>query len=379
MSRPATAGSRPAARRNKALAASMVMLVLGASACAGGVGGASTANSPKAAPSTIPELKPGQQVDITFESYNLIKIGVWTDAVGTLVAQFEKLHPNIHVKAQPPTGSGFANGDFLSSIRSEALAGNPPDVGQVTFNGLDFAASGMGAKPIGELVGQQALQASYGGAHPFAPKAEALGVIGGHTYAVPYVFSTPVLWINATLFKAAGLDPAQPPATWEQAKADALAIAQKTGKGGIYLDCTTKGSGDWCFQSLVDSAGGSVMSADRKQLSFAGAGAIKAVSMAQDLVKSGASPTLSQSQAWEDFSRGNLGMMLETSALQGTFLASAQAGNWTLAAAHEPASAAAPWCRPTPAPACRSSPPTRPSGAPPGNWSSTSPATRPTR
>lgn len=327
-----------ALRRPAGLAATMLALGLTAAACGNGT---TSASSTTAKTSIIPELKPNQQVSITFESYNLTR-PTWTTAIDGLISQFEAAHPNIHVKPQAPSGNGVATGDYLSSVRSEILAGNAPDVAQVTFNGLSFAATGLRAKPIDELVGQAAVAANYGGTHPFAPTATALGVINGHTYAVPYVFSTPVLWINANLFKAAGLDPAKPPATWAEAKTDALAIVKKTGKGGLYLDCTTKGSGDWCFQSLVRSAGGNVMSADGKQLTFAEAPAVAAVTMAQDLVKSGATPNLSQAQAWEDFSRGGLGMLLETSALQGTFLAASAAGKWNLSAAQEPGFGATP-------------------------------------
>ena len=46
-----------------------------------------------------------------------------------------------------------------------------------------------------------------------APKALKLGVLDGKTYALPYTISTPILFYNADLFKAAGLDPQRPPQT----------------------------------------------------------------------------------------------------------------------------------------------------------------------
>ncbi|WFR73975.1 hypothetical protein P9209_11210 [Prescottella defluvii] len=49
-----------------------------------------------------PELDPNQNVQITFESYNLTQAGPWTDAINGLIADFEAAHPNIDVKAQPP-------------------------------------------------------------------------------------------------------------------------------------------------------------------------------------------------------------------------------------------------------------------------------------
>ncbi len=158
----------------------------------------------------------------------------------------------------------------------------------------------------------------------------------GKTYAVPYVFSTPVLWFNKTLFTQAGLDPANPPKTWAEVKTAALAIKAKTGGDGIVVDCLTKAAGDWCFQSLVRSAGGRVMSADGTKLSFADTPAVEAVSMAADLVHSGVMPNLDQQQAFKAFSSGRLGMILETSAVQALFMAGAKANSWELDATNEP-------------------------------------------
>ncbi|MBL7524454.1 ABC transporter substrate-binding protein [Frankia sp. CNm7] len=306
---------------------------------AGATGGASAgdgapADAAAGAAATIPELGPDQKVTITFESYNLANTGTWKPVIEGLLADFAKEHPNITVKAQPPQSASA--GDFVGSIKTQALAGNPPDVAQITFNALDFAATALRAKPIDTLVGKDALAGAFGGEHPFAPAAKPLGDLDGHTYAMPYVFSTPVLWINATLFKAAGLDPANPPKTWDEVKAAALAIKEKAGKDGVYLDCTTKAAGDWCFQSLVRSNGGQVISDDRRTLAFGDDAAVGAVEMAADLYESGATPNFSQAQAMDAFAKGNLGMILETSALQGMFIGGAQSAGWELTAAAEP-------------------------------------------
>ncbi|ADP82691.1 ABC transporter substrate-binding protein [Pseudofrankia inefficax] len=323
-------------------AAGLALLSCLAAACA--TGGTTTTGTAAGATSragaTIPELTADQKVSITFESYNLANTGTWKPVIEGLIADFEKQYPNITVKAQPPTSA--TAGDFVGSIKTEALAGNPPDVAQITFNALDFAATALAAKPLDSLVGTDAVKANFAGTHPFAPAATTLGDLNGHTYTMPYVFSTPVLWINASLFKAAGLDPTKPPTTWDEVRTDALAIKQKAGKDGVYLDCTTKGAGDWCFQSLVRSNGGQVISADRKSLTFDQPAAVGAVSMAADLYKSGATPNFSQAQAMDAFTKGDLGMMLETSALQGAFIAGAQAGHWDLTAAAEPGFGTAP-------------------------------------
>lgn len=305
--------------------------VLALAAC--GVGAPSTAGSTAPAP----ELAPGQKVEITFESYNLSQAGTWTDTFTELLAEFSREHPNITVKAQKPQGTS-ANGieNAVPSVQAQLVTGTPPDVAQLGFGDLDFTVHQLGAKPLDDLVGRAAVDANFDGEHPYAPTARTLGDWQGKTYGVPFVFSTPVLFYNASLFTMAGLDPARPPQTWAEVKTAAQAIKARTGRDGSYVDCLTQVAGDWCYQALVGSNGGSVISEDRSRLTFADPAAVGAVAMAQDLVTSGASPKLSQAQAYPQFARGEMGMLLESSSLQGTFQKGA-AGKWDLRAAPMPA------------------------------------------
>ena len=314
------------------------VLALTTSACA--IGG-STENAP--AVQRAPELAPGQQVSIVFESYNFGQAGAWTDTFNELIGQFQQEHPNIKVTAQKPQGaSPNPASDTISSIQSQMTTGTPPDVAQLGFSELDFTVNQLQAKPLDDLVGRDAVQANFQGArHPYAPTARVLGDWEGRTYGVPFVFSTPVFYYNASLFQQAGLDPARPPATWAEVEQAALAIKAKTGKDGAYADCLTKIAKDWCFQSLVRSNGGRVISPDRGQLTFADAPAVEAVRTARTMVDSGATPKLGQRQAYEGFARGDLGMILETSAIQGTFEKGAK-GKWDLRAAPMPSFGAKP-------------------------------------
>ena len=317
------------------LLAPLVVASLALAGC-GGLG-STTAAPPTTAQSQIPELAADQQVSIVFESYNFGQAGAWTDTFNELIAKFGQKFPNIKVTAQKPQGnSPNPAADTISSVQSQLATGNPPDVAQLGFSDLDFTIHGLGAKPLDDLVGKDAVQRNFDGAeHPYAPTARTLGNWDGKTYGVPFVFSTPVLYYNASLFTQAGLDPAAPPETWAQVKDAALAIKGRTGKDGVFVDCLTKIAKDWCFQSLVRSNGGRVISEDRRSLTFAEEPAVRAVAMAQDLVNSGAHPKLSQQQGYEGFARGEVGMILETSAIQGTFIKGAK-DKWDLRATTSP-------------------------------------------
>jgi ABC-type glycerol-3-phosphate transport system substrate-binding protein len=63
------------------------------------------------------------------------------------------------------------------------------------------------------------------------------------------------LTYNRTLFKAAGLDPDQPPTTWDEVRADAKTIAEKTGVAG-YAEMATQNTGGWQLTTSTYALGG---------------------------------------------------------------------------------------------------------------------------
>ncbi|MGE5171987.1 MAG: sn-glycerol-3-phosphate ABC transporter substrate-binding protein UgpB [Rudaea sp.] len=94
-------------------------------------------------------------------------------------------------------------------------AGNPPQIVQVFEVGTATMMAAKGAvKPVYQLMAEQK--------EPFNPKAY-LGAVysyyadtSGHLISMPFNSSTQVLYINDDAFKKAGLDPNNPPKTWEE-------------------------------------------------------------------------------------------------------------------------------------------------------------------
>ncbi|MBM9468872.1 ABC transporter substrate-binding protein [Nakamurella leprariae] len=298
-------------------------------AAAGGGSGSGTAGA-------APTLTPGEPVTITFETYNLLNAGPWTDTINGLVADFEAEHPDIDVTAQAPQG-GLAN--LTGSVQQQLVAGNPPDVAQLGFGDRRFAAESLGAVNFNQVFGDEAVTTQFDGSdgqHPFHEKTRAMGDIDGDTYGMPYVFSTPVLWYNADLFRAAGLDPEQPPTTWAAFKEDALAVTAASEADGGYLACLGSGAGDWCLQGVIRSNDGRVLAEDGSTIAWGEDGSVGALGMWQDLVTSGASPDMDTTDAQEAFQTGKLGMFLQTSAVQSALSAAAE-GHFELRAAQMPA------------------------------------------
>lgn len=285
--------------------------------------GASTADSPT--PTAAPELT--EEVTIRFENYNLAAAGPGRDATMKLLEAFEAEHPLITVETSATTSE-----EMFPSLQAQVVAGDPPDVAQLLLREWDQNVENLPVADLESVVGEDELAAHLEGEHPFHPRATALTVRDERTYGLAYVFSTPTLFYNADVFRAAGLDPDDPPTTWDEVATAAETIGDATEADGIYIACIEL---DWCTQGLVRSNGGRVMTEDRSEITWAGPESLEVFSFWQDLVTSGAHVDMSGADAQDAFAVGNLGMFLQTSAVQGSLLQSAE-GNWELRATGMP-------------------------------------------
>ncbi|MGW2959211.1 ABC transporter substrate-binding protein [Streptomyces sp. NPDC001220] len=190
-------------RRALALAAA-AFLALPLSACGSGEdGGGSTDASGKV------------EGDITFQTWNLR--ANFKSYFEGLVADFEKKYPDTHVKWIDQPAEGYAD-----KISADAAGGTLPDVVNVSPDlvaplakaGLALDLDKAAAKYRPEYL--DGAWASHG----------IPGTSG--TYAFPWYLNTGPLFYNKALFKQAGLDPAQPPRTYDDLFADALKMAQKS-------------------------------------------------------------------------------------------------------------------------------------------------------
>jgi multiple sugar transport system substrate-binding protein len=218
---------------------------------------------------------------------------------------------------------------MTTRMQADLAAGRTPDLGQLVFNDLDHIIRNFGVKALQDIVPPAEWKAHTAG---MVPNGLQLAAYEGKMYGLAFTFSTPVLWMNADLLKAAGVDPARPPATWPEVKAAALAV-RKTGKEGFYGSFYTQF--DWALQGLILSNGGRVLSKDRRQLTFGERPAAQAIEMLRDMVESGAHTQLADTDALDAFRGGRLGMILTTSAYQRSFMNAAQ-GRFELRAAKMP-------------------------------------------
>lgn len=263
-------------------------------------------------------------VTISFYNYNLASAGIGREATLELIAAFEKANPSI--KVEPVAAP---SNEVLSRVQADMVAGLEVDVAQLVFRDLIYAAEQLGAQPLQDVAGDELAAHAEG----FVPAGLALGEVDGKTYGLAYVFSTPVMFINRDLFREAGLDPDQPPRTWDEVKAAGKAIAEKTGKHGFFPGAYGPADGTFVYQSIVMSNGGKVREGNK--LTFAEADQADAVAMLRDLMDAGVHARIDVGAHLDTFQSGNLGMFLYTSAVLRAFEQAAE-GNFELGMAPMP-------------------------------------------
>ncbi|MGW8482585.1 ABC transporter substrate-binding protein [Microbacterium sp. NPDC055903] len=299
---------------------------------AAALAGCATSTAATTASGSLVPLSEDDEVTITFESYNLANAGIWSDTITGLVDEFMAEHPNITVETQPSSSASTAG-----SVQQQLLAGGAPDVAQLTFNELDFAATTLGAQDLTALIGQEGLDEAFGGEYPYHERAKVLADWDGSTYGIPYVFSTPVLWINETMFEEAGLDPATVDlSTWDAVESVGEQITAATGEPSVSVTCTVNG-GSWCMQGLFLSHGAQVLSDDRSTIEFGSDAAIDTVQVFRDMFDAGVLANQDSVSMYEAFAQGKTAIHVNTSALQGAFMGGAESGGWTLNARTLPA------------------------------------------
>jgi multiple sugar transport system substrate-binding protein len=135
-------------------------------------------------------------------------------------AAFAKTYPNITVEKQ-----SYDYNTILDKIRTAALGKAAPMVARLTLLWApELAAKGFLNELRPEDVGLPTAE--------FWPGAMKSVTWKGKIYGVPTNNETMALIWNAQLFEQAGLDPAKPPATWDELVAFSRIIKEKTGKFG---------------------------------------------------------------------------------------------------------------------------------------------------
>src|SRR5262249_37026975 len=134
-----------------------------------------------------------------------------------------------------------------------------------------------------------------------------LGQIKGRQYGMGFSLSTPIIYYNADLVRKAGGDPDRFPTTWEGIFELARKIDRPQDKvSGFQFDWDI--TGNWMWQALVFSNGGTMLTADEKKVAFDGPAGKVGIETLGRMVTEGTMRDVAQSVSLQDFTSGTMGI-----------------------------------------------------------------------
>lgn len=223
--------------------------------------------------------------------------------VGEMTEKFNELHPTITVEAI--YSGGYA--ETLQRAVTASMGGNPPDLAILTPADT-WAGISLGIlAPVTDLVAEE------GGDEFLAPFYDAFVndtyILGEH-YGLPFQKSTPILYYNREHFEAAGLDPNQPPETWDElveyAKQLTVREDGRVQRWGVQLP-----SHSWIYSALAMQAGGTYHNVEGTETYVNSPEFVEALQFMVDLVHThGVMPaSRDYGSAGADFVSGQTSMM----------------------------------------------------------------------
>jgi len=194
-----------------------------------------------------------------------------------LVTKFEAAHPDITVNLQVTTTDGLPQ-RVLTALQSGAA----PDVIDVQHAWVNGYAQNNLVIPLDDVLTDR---------EDYVPAALDYVTFDNKLWGIPYRIESLAVIYNKTHFKEAGLDPENPPQTWDELVAAATALT-KDGRSGFAI--TGGGEvGNTIFRSMpfMWMNGGGILSDDGTQVLVNSPETVAAVQFYTDFYTKGLSPS----------------------------------------------------------------------------------------
>jgi ABC-type glycerol-3-phosphate transport system substrate-binding protein len=190
-------------------------------------------------------------------------------AVNALVDGFNKSQERFEVTAKMVGTYPEANTQIIAALRAK----NAPVLFQAEIGFFPRLAEDNVLVDMAPF--EKTLEPAV--ARDFFPAIWNYGVYEGKRFGLPWNASTPVLFYNASQFRAKGL---KPPTTWTEFATLAKALSSRNTKGFLAI------ADSWQFEQMVLSRGGAVVTADGKP-NFTSKEVVEALEFLRDQVRQG--------------------------------------------------------------------------------------------
>src|SRR5271165_4988684 len=173
--------------------------------------------------------------------------GPITKIIDGYAADFQKENPGITVK---PIYAGTYQDTMVKALTAHK-SGNPPVVCVLLSTDMFSLIDEEAVVPFDDLAKNDVEKTWM---KSFFPAFMENSRTAGNTWGIPFQRSTIVLFWDKEAFKAAGLDPEKPPATWEEEVAFAQKLTRGEGAGNPTqwgMQIPSSGFPYWLFQALT--------------------------------------------------------------------------------------------------------------------------------
>jgi len=196
-------------------------------------------------------------------------------ALQTLIEEFNASHPDIRVE-----GVDVGNyEEMVTRLQAAAVSGRIPDLVQleITRYGL-FADRGV-LLPLTELIENT----PEFNVDDLIPGIWEAAQYEGTPFVVPFNNSVPVMYYNKDLFREAGLDPENPPRTWEELAEAARTLTVREGERTTQWGMN--GPPQWVRHAFVRQNGGDWMDEAANTFTLDSPEAVEAYTFLAELIR----------------------------------------------------------------------------------------------
>ena len=181
-----------------------------------------------------------------------IDLTFWHGMNGPLSVELQKLTDGYNA-SQPKVHVSLIEGSYEQTIDKylQSGQGSRPDLVQMPEYMVQQMVDSQSVVPAEACMNSSGYDTSA-----FLPTGLGAYATQGVQWSVPFNISNPVLFYNKKLFTAAGLDPAKPPASLEDLRADSQAIVSSgAATYGLALDSGFDSGGGWYIEQWFAKAG----------------------------------------------------------------------------------------------------------------------------
>ncbi len=284
-----------------------IALVLGLAACGG-----SSAPAPSGTPSGGGNGSSAQEWPATtIEYWHINSETQGGPAVERLIEKFNQTNGKNITVIGKFTSNAYQG--VAENLQAALAISEYPGVVQVGWNYLNYFAENFPqfTSPI-EIIEKYAPQDAGFLESKLLDNIRDLSISAqGVMLGLPYATSTPVMFINADLFKQAGLDPDNPPRTLKEAIAAGQQIKDKTGNEGFYIEVIAN---TYALNPLMLSTGAEMYEIkDGKPVAtFYTPQVVDVFTTWQNGFKTGACTNIGSEEALGAFASGKIGMLIAT-------------------------------------------------------------------